>query len=537
MVSGYTGWMNKNVNSSDYDLVIVPLNQVKNPSHYIVKNGILNHFISNDINSSSLSGNYLSLGPAPSYLTPNTKYYSYDGKYFFTDLNKLIDNLKNNTFKNSINLNTPYYSYYLNLPFRSKTQFSANQINDFLSKKTTSDSKLIHSGQAFIDAQNKYGVNALLMLGISINESRWGLSDISKTKNNIFGINAIDQSPGQSANYFNSIADCINSFAEYYISKGYSDPQDWRYNGSHLGNKALGANVKYASDPFWSEKASKYIFDFDYTMSYNQLNNLLDFNYYQLAIYNANSNINTFSAEYLYKSKFGTPTIILDKKPYSINNTSSYRISPDRTTNINTGEFIGNYPWNIHGFTNTNSLTFINSGKTFNIFSDIEGHFAQQAIENFAFKGFIIGYDDGTFRPSTAVTRAEFIKLINKGFGYNNPESENFNDVNPEDWFYDDVRIALNNDYINPNFENFRPNDLITREETAVILINIKKNKDENLDKLLNYSDYNDVSIWAKSSVEGAIEAGYMGQNVTEFRPLDNLSRAEAVLVIERVDK
>ena len=46
-------------------------------------------------------------------------------------------------------------------------------------------------------------------------------------------------------------------FAKYYISRGYSDPEDWRYFGGYLGNKGSGANVKYASDPFWGEKQDK----------------------------------------------------------------------------------------------------------------------------------------------------------------------------------------------------------------------------------------------------------------------------------------
>ncbi|MFI3173448.1 MAG: dockerin type I domain-containing protein, partial [Eubacteriales bacterium] len=38
---------------------------------------------------------------------------------------------------------------------------------------------------------------------------------------------------------------------------GYCDATtDSRYHGSHLGNKQSGMNVKYASDPYWGEKAA-----------------------------------------------------------------------------------------------------------------------------------------------------------------------------------------------------------------------------------------------------------------------------------------
>ncbi len=67
----------------------------------------------------------------------------------------------------------------MNLPVRSRTNFSAEEINNFINNNTKVESKLRNSGQAFIDTQNKYGVNALIMLGISINESAWGMSKIA----------------------------------------------------------------------------------------------------------------------------------------------------------------------------------------------------------------------------------------------------------------------------------------------------------------------------------------------------------------------
>ena len=168
-------------------------------------------------------------------------------------------------------------------------------------------------------------------------------------------------------------------------------------------------------------------------------------------------------------------------------------------------------------------------------FNDIAGHWGKEAIERFAERGFLIGYDDGSFRPNIGINRAEFIKLVNRVFGYNEESDENFEDVEPGLWYYSEVRKAVNAGYINTENKTFRPNDMISREEAAVVITNIKKNKDENLDKIFNYSDYNDISIWAKSSVEGAIEAGYMGQNVTEFRPLGELTRAEAVVLLDRI--
>ena len=48
--------------------------------------------------------------------------------------------------------------------------------------KSYPNSKLKNLGQALKDVESKYGVNALLTLGIAINESGYGNSNIAWTK-------------------------------------------------------------------------------------------------------------------------------------------------------------------------------------------------------------------------------------------------------------------------------------------------------------------------------------------------------------------
>ena len=47
------------------------------------------------------------------------------------------------------------------------------------------------------------------------------------------------------------------------MSGRYLNPNDWRYFGGFLGNKASGINVKYASDPYWGEKAANIAWTLD----------------------------------------------------------------------------------------------------------------------------------------------------------------------------------------------------------------------------------------------------------------------------------
>lgn len=171
-------------------------------------------------------------------------------------------------------------------------------------------------------------------------------------------------------------------------------------------------------------------------------------------------------------------------------------------------------------------------------FNDTEGHWAEETINSFTNQGYINGYEDNTFRPNASMTRAEFVKVVNRVFGFNEKGTVTFNDVKSSDWFYDEIAIAQKAGYINGKSETtFAPQDKITRQEVAVILTNIKNNKDTNYDKINQFTDGYKTSEWAKSSVEGAIEAGYLsGDDKGLLNPTSNITRAEVVTMLSRVE-
>lgn len=165
---------------------------------------------------------------------------------------------------------------------------------------------------------------------------------------------------------------------------------------------------------------------------------------------------------------------------------------------------------------------------------DILGHWAENQIEEAMEWGWID--TSNSFRPDDSITRAEFVKIVNRVFNFTEATDIKFNDVNINDWFYNEISIAVNSGYIDGYEDNtFKPNDKISRQEVAKIITTIKNNYDENIDKIYNYKDYQKVSKWAISFVEGAIEAGYMGVSEVEFRPQDNITRAESVVTLKRV--
>ena len=169
---------------------------------------------------------------------------------------------------------------------------------------------------------------------------------------------------------------------------------------------------------------------------------------------------------------------------------------------------------------------------------DIDGHWANKQISKFIENSYANGYEDNTFRPDEQITRAEFVKLVNKYFGFNNKGISNFKDINPKDWYYNDICIAIKAGYINGYEDNtFRPDNQITREEAAKIIVSIKNQQDNTYDKLNTFPDKNLVSNWAKPYIEGAIEQGYLkGDDLKNIRPTNRITRAESVTLLSRIE-
>jgi len=167
---------------------------------------------------------------------------------------------------------------------------------------------------------------------------------------------------------------------------------------------------------------------------------------------------------------------------------------------------------------------------------DFEGHWAQATIQKWIDGNRISGYPDGSFKPNANITRAEFVKLVNGLIDYDTKGKIAFNDVKTSDWFYDVVSIAQEIGYISGYSDNqFGPNDNITREQAAAILSRVQY-LGENSDVAKEFSDNSKISVWALGSVGAASEAGFVkGYNDESFKPLNNLTRAEAVTMLDNV--
>ena len=168
--------------------------------------------------------------------------------------------------------------------------------------------------------------------------------------------------------------------------------------------------------------------------------------------------------------------------------------------------------------------------------TDVNGHWAEQAIHDWMERGYIGGYEDNTFRPNQTITRAEFVKLVNKTIDADQTATIAFSDVSDSDWFAGEVALALGEGYVS-GFEDgtFRPGEPVTRAQAAAFLAKALKLTGD-ADAVADMTDSAAIPDWAVGAIGAVVAEGYMGgYEDGTFRPNRPLTRAEAVSMLNRV--
>jgi len=104
--------------------------------------------------------------------------------------------------------------------------------------------------------------------------------------------------------------------------------------------------------------------------------------------------------------------------------------------------------------------------------SDLDGHWSKNFIEYLDAEGIINpSATTGKYEPERKVTRAEFMRYVNRAFHFTEKAGISYSDVQSNSWYYDTVRIAEKYGYINGTGNGrMNPEGYVTREQAAVIL-------------------------------------------------------------------
>ncbi|MDF1617518.1 S-layer homology domain-containing protein [Petrocella sp. FN5] len=173
---------------------------------------------------------------------------------------------------------------------------------------------------------------------------------------------------------------------------------------------------------------------------------------------------------------------------------------------------------------------------------------AKEAIESLFAFGIIKGKSETRFDPSGFVTRAEFASMLSRMLELiPTTEVNEFEDIKPSDWFYDDLRAAAESGIITGYGNNtFKPHQKVTREEMATMISRVLKAReveeptDEEIDVLLNdYEDKDLIEAWSKKgsalAAKLGIIQGYDEDGKKNFKAKRFATRAEAVVMLYRM--
>ncbi|MBN3525029.1 type I pullulanase [Paenibacillus apiarius] len=185
-------------------------------------------------------------------------------------------------------------------------------------------------------------------------------------------------------------------------------------------------------------------------------------------------------------------------------------------------------------------------------FEDLSGHWAKADLELLASKLIVNGKEHGRFVPNESVTRAEFAAMLIRALGFGDQLGQNrlqqgrqasFTDVSTSAWFADTIALSVELKLVRGYADGtFKPNEPITREQMAQMLVNaaalteLKQLGADNEAAAASFKDSKQVGAWARKAVDSVAASGLMnGFADKTLRPGAKATRAEAGSLLKRL--
>lgn len=175
-------------------------------------------------------------------------------------------------------------------------------------------------------------------------------------------------------------------------------------------------------------------------------------------------------------------------------------------------------------------------------FRDVtSAHWAFASVERAAEMGLVTGYSNGTFRPDTAVTRAQFVLMLWRMCGKPAAaKAASFADASA-DWYQDALSWAVEKGYVNGLSETrFGPDAPITRQQAMAILFRLNGGQSGTELTLTGiyeqtFADSTTIASWAKDATWWAVYHELVsGVGGSRIAPEANASRAQIAAILLR---
>lgn len=143
------------------------------------------------------------------------------------------------------------------------------------------------------------------------------------------------------------------------------------------------------------------------------------------------------------------------------------------------------------------------------------------------------GYANGDYRLDDPVTRAQFVAMVNRAYGYTQGGPTPFQDVFPGDWYAEDIAIAYTAGYFSGTTENTAsPNANLSREQALVLLARGMRLKTVP-GEVTDFIDGNDFASFSKGYVNAAVKMGIIsGYPDGTFRPKNPITRGQMAKIL-----
>lgn len=176
------------------------------------------------------------------------------------------------------------------------------------------------------------------------------------------------------------------------------------------------------------------------------------------------------------------------------------------------------------------------------VFEDVNsGDWFHDAVQYVYAKGLMMGTstDPMLFSPNATTTRGMVVTILYRMEGSPAVAQANpFSDVAADQYYAAPVIWASNNNIVS-GYGNglFGPNDPITREQMALILMNYAKFKGYDVSakaNLTTFNDYSTVSPWALDAISWANAKGLIQGSNNNLMPGGNAERCQVAAILQR---
>lgn len=171
-------------------------------------------------------------------------------------------------------------------------------------------------------------------------------------------------------------------------------------------------------------------------------------------------------------------------------------------------------------------------------FRDTNQHWAKEHINWAVKQGIVKGYDGNRFLPNNAISRAEFLRMVNQSTTAKDIDTSDtqagFSDLSKEAWYYDEVIKSLKAGYIENDIGQFNANEKITRAEAFTIFAK-SKGFEQDGSTLSRFRDLSHITDEQGGYLGACVKEGVIeGYPDATLRPDRTLTRAEVVTLFHK---